>query len=143
MSKIPTLSCRKRETKVVNPIHIMKLKFRWLLDGPYAIVRFAHDAAVPEWATKGEFISISRSTDELSIVCPAENLPRDVDTQHHWQCFKLQGPFPFSMTGALLSFISSYLGLGFILFLQINFALAPPVLSIPHWAERLVQRWRG
>jgi uncharacterized membrane protein len=45
--------------------------------------------------------------------------------------------------GALLSFVSSYLALGFILFLQINFALAPPVLSIPHWAERLVQRWRG
>lgn len=82
----------------------MNLKFRWL-HGPYAVVRLALDAAVPDWATNGEFTSISRTPDELSIVCPADNLPRDVDTQHRWQCFKLEGPFPFSMTGVLLSFI--------------------------------------
>ena len=83
----------------------MNLKFRWIKDQPYAIVRLAPDAVAPEWATKGEFTSISRSTEELSVVCPAENLPRDVETQHQWQCFKLEGPFPFSMTGVLLSFI--------------------------------------
>ena len=83
----------------------MKLKFRWLQDGPYAIVRLAPEADVPEWATKGEFTSISRTADELSIVCPADNLPRDVDAQHHWICLKLEGPFPFSQTGVLLSFI--------------------------------------
>ena len=84
---------------------VMNLKFRWIQDGPYAIVRLAPDAAVPEWATRGEFTSVSRSADELSIVCPAENLPRDVNTQHHWICLKLEGPFPFNLTGVLLSFI--------------------------------------
>jgi uncharacterized protein len=81
-----------------------QLKFRWL-SGPYAIVRIAPDAPVPDWATKGEFTSITRSADELSIVCPAANLPRDVDSPHHWICLKLEGPFPFSQTGVLLSFI--------------------------------------
>jgi hypothetical protein len=84
---------------------MMKLKFRWLKDGPYAIVRFAPDAVVPDWANKGEFTSISRTVDELSIVCPVENLPPDVETDHRWICLKLEGPFPFSMTGVLLSFI--------------------------------------
>ena len=82
-----------------------RLKFRWVEDGPYAVVRLAPDASVPEWASKGEFTSVSRTTEELSIVCPAGNLPRDIDTQHHWICFKLEGPFPFSQTGVLLSFI--------------------------------------
>lgn len=82
----------------------MKLKFRWL-NGSYAIVRLAPDAALPDWATKGEFTSISRSADELSIVCPAENLPPGVESQHRWICLKLEGPFPFSLTGVLLSFI--------------------------------------
>jgi hypothetical protein len=81
-----------------------KLKFRGLR-GPYAIVRLAADAAVPEWATKGEFTSITRTADELSVVCLAENLPADVHSSHRWICFKLEGPFPFSMTGVLLSFI--------------------------------------
>src|SRR4051795_13722303 len=82
----------------------MQLKFRWLTE-PYAVVRLAPDAAVPEWATRGEFTSITRTADELSIVCPADNLPRDIDAQHHWICLKLEGPFPFSLTGVLLSFI--------------------------------------
>lgn len=81
-----------------------KLKFRWL-PGVYAIVRLAPDATVPDWATKGEFTSITRTTEELSIVCPADSLPREVDSQHHWICLKLEGPFPFSLTGVLLSFI--------------------------------------
>ena len=81
-----------------------KLKFRWLR-GAYAIVRLAPDAFVPEWATKGEFISITRTADELSIVCLADLLPREVDAQHNWICLKLEGPFPFSQTGVLLSFI--------------------------------------
>ena len=83
----------------------MNLRFRWLLDGPYAIVRLAPDAVVPDWATKGEFTSISRSADELSIVCPADYLPPEIGTQHHWICLKLDGPFPFDLTGVLLSFI--------------------------------------
>jgi hypothetical protein len=68
-------------------------------------VRLAPDAVVPEWATKGEFTSITRTAEELSVVCLADNLPQDVDSQHHWICLKLEGPFPFSQTGVLLSFI--------------------------------------
>jgi hypothetical protein len=83
---------------------LQTLKFR-RLPGAYAIVRLAPDASVPEWATQGEFTSITRTADELSIVCLADNLPRHVDSQHHWICLKLEGPFPFSQTGVLLSFI--------------------------------------
>jgi uncharacterized protein len=79
-------------------------KFRWLPEA-YAIVRLAPDASVPEWATKGKFNSITRTGDELSIVCPTGNLPSDVSSLHRWICLKLEGPFPFSQTGVLLSFI--------------------------------------
>jgi hypothetical protein len=81
-----------------------QLKFR-RLSRPYVVVRLAPDEAVPSWATKGEFTSISRSSDELSIVCLAENLPHDIDAKLHWICLKLEGPFAFSLTGVLLSFI--------------------------------------
>jgi uncharacterized protein len=82
-----------------------RLRFRWLTKSLYAIVRLAPDAAVPEWATRGEFTSVSRTPDELSIVCPIENLPADVSSPHRWICLKLEGPFSFSQTGILLSFI--------------------------------------
>ena len=80
------------------------LKFR-LLAGHYAILRLAPDAPAPEWVVKSEFVSITRTHDELSIVCPVESIPPDVNFDPHWVCLKLEGPFPFSQTGVLLSFI--------------------------------------
>lgn len=88
-----------------RPALLMQLKFRWLTKSLFAIVRFAANSPVPEWATYGEFTSVSRTPDELSIVCPIENLPADVSSPHRWICLKLEGPFPFSQTGVLLSFI--------------------------------------
>jgi hypothetical protein len=80
------------------------LKFRRLA-GPCAIVRLAPESPVPAWATEGEFTSITRTPEELSVVCLAGNVPPEIDSQHHWMCLKLEGPFPFSQTGVLLSFI--------------------------------------
>jgi len=80
------------------------LKFR-RLPGLYAIARLAPDAPVPDWAGKGDFTSTTRTADELSIVCPTANLPPEVHSPHRWICLKLEGPFPFELTGVLLSFI--------------------------------------
>jgi hypothetical protein len=79
-------------------------KYRQLL-GHYAIVRTPTEAPIPPWATTGDFTSITRTADELSIVCPVANVPPDVDPGPLWICLKLEGPFPFSQTGVLLSFI--------------------------------------
>jgi uncharacterized protein len=84
--------------------HRHRLKYRQLTS-LYAIVQLSPDAPIPDWAKKGEFTSITRTADELSIVCAADNLPTDVHSQHHWICLKLEGLFPFSLTGVLLSFI--------------------------------------
>jgi uncharacterized protein len=81
-----------------------KLTFR-RLPGFYAIARLAPDAAIPAWASTGEFTSITRTLDEFSIVCTVENLPPDLHSQPRWTCLKIAGPFPFSQTGVLLSFI--------------------------------------
>ena len=75
------------------------------LPGSYAIVRLAADAIIPAWSTTGEFASVTRTADELSIVCRTENLPAHVASPRRWSCLKLEGPFPFSQTGVLLSFI--------------------------------------
>ena len=80
------------------------LKFRQL-PGVYRVVRLAADAGLPAWAASGEFTSITRGAEELSIVCSAENVPAEFGAGLSWVCLKLEGPFPFSQTGVLLSFI--------------------------------------
>lgn len=106
-----------------------KLKFR-LLPGPYAIVRLAPDAPVPEWATKGDFNSVTRSADELSIVCLADNIPVDVNSESKWICLKLEGPFPFSQTGVLLSFIEPLSNN------CIPISPSPPMTRIMFWCRK-------
>ncbi len=81
-----------------------QLKFRQLLSH-YAVVRLAATAEIPAWAVSGEFTSITRSGDELSLVCPVKNIPPGIPYDPRWICLKLEGPFPFSQTGVLLSFL--------------------------------------
>ncbi len=75
------------------------------LPGLYAIVRLAPNTPVPGWATQGDFTSITRTAEELSIVCLLNSIPKDISPGPRWICLKLEGPFPFSQTGVLLSFI--------------------------------------
>ena len=83
---------------------IRKLKFCRML-GKFAICRLAPDAAVPAWALSGAFSSLTRTAEELSIVCALENAPPEHKPESPWVGFKLEGPFPFTQTGVLASFI--------------------------------------
>ena len=74
--------------------------------GEFAVCRLAGDSAIPGWALRGELFSVTRTADELSIVCPADQVPDDVKFEGGWACFKLEGPFPFALTGILSSFIA-------------------------------------
>jgi len=81
------------------------LKFHQL-PALYAIVRLAPDAPIPAWATQADFTSTTRTADELSIVCLLNNIPQSSAPDSRWVCLKLEGPFPFTQTGVLLSFIA-------------------------------------
>lgn len=76
------------------------------LAGAYAVVRLDPGAPVPQWADGPGFVSISRSDEELSIVCLEARVPPTVQHAGGWAAFKLQGPFAFNETGILLSVIA-------------------------------------
>ena len=47
-------------------------------------------------------VSITRTPDELSIVCPEEAVPPDdVTSEDGWRALKVPGPIPFETTGVL------------------------------------------
>jgi uncharacterized protein len=76
-----------------------------LLEGRFVVVQLEPSASIPAWALEGEFFTVSRTSEELSIVCLESNVPANSDLrlEHDWACLKLQGPFEFSLTGILLS----------------------------------------
>ena len=73
--------------------------------GSFAICRLAANTAIPDWALRGEFFSVTSTTDEVSIVCSDAMVPPTVPHEGEWTCLKLEGPFLFSETGILSSFI--------------------------------------
>jgi uncharacterized protein len=74
-----------------------------LLPKEFAVCRLAADTPLPQWASRGAVFSITRTADELSIVCEGKYVPSSVKSESGWRCFKLEGPFPFAMTGVLAS----------------------------------------
>src|SRR5205823_13240444 len=62
-------------------------------------------AAIPAWSKIGSPVSITRTTQELSVVCPEESAPPQQACEGGWICLKLEGPFSFSGGGILAAFI--------------------------------------
>jgi uncharacterized protein len=81
-----------------------RLKFFRFPDS-FAVCRLAPNAIIPAWATNSHFFSITRTSEELSIVCVESHVPPDVHHEGEWVCLVLKGPFPFSETGILASFL--------------------------------------
>jgi len=75
------------------------------LAGTYAVGRLEPMSPIPVWADGEGFVSISRSDDELSIVCRAERIPSDVKQDTGWTCYKFIGPFAFDETGIVANVI--------------------------------------
>jgi hypothetical protein len=50
-----------------------------------------------------EFLSITRTRDELSIVCESSRIPAGIDAEFGWRCIKVDGPLDFSLVGVLSS----------------------------------------
>ena len=82
------------------------------MPGKFAVCRFSADAPVPGWAWSGAFTSVTRTADELSIVCAADRVPEEDQPKSPWVCFKLEGPFSFSEVGILASVIGPLAGSG-------------------------------
>ncbi len=72
-----------------------------VLDKKYAIHRLDPDANIPGTIFGSQFYSISRTDEELSIVCEADIHIDSVKTSASWSCIKVIGPLDFSLTGIL------------------------------------------
>lgn len=74
-----------------------------VLADQFIIARLAANAPLPPWATQGRFFSLTRTPDELSVVCPVEQVPEVFRTQIRWRALKVRGPIALSDVGVLVS----------------------------------------
>lgn len=68
-----------------------------------AICRLDAKAEIPDWAKQGSFYSLTRTNDEMSIVCSQAHVPAEVTCEKGWRCLKVEGPLDFALIGILAS----------------------------------------
>jgi uncharacterized protein len=69
-----------------------------------AVCRLAPEATLPSWV-RGSFTSVTRTADELSVVCDEDAVPADVQVERGWRVMKVEGPIPFEMTGVAAALV--------------------------------------
>ena len=76
-----------------------RLKLETLAD-TFAVCRLTAADPIPAWAG-GEVVSITRTAEELSIVCSQDRVPQQVVREGDWRCLRVVGPLDFSLVGVL------------------------------------------
>ena len=76
------------------------LRYTWLAE-QLAVCRMPPTAAVPDWLPAESFTTVSRTADELSIVCSEAAVPAGVQVERGWRALRVLGPLPFDAVGVL------------------------------------------
>lgn len=71
-----------------------------LLATPFALYRLPPSDAVPDWTVHAhEFLTVSRTPTELSIVADEAAVPAELDVQRGYRVFRVNGPLPLDLIG--------------------------------------------
>lgn len=77
-----------------------------VLPEKFAICHFDKNTSVPSWALEGEFFSITKTEDELSVVFPQDQVPGGVLADKDWRVFKLEDVGNYLHVAGIISFLS-------------------------------------
>jgi len=87
--------------------------------GEYAVARLGAAAPVPAGLldrSDGAFVSVTRTGDELSVVCPADAVPESAQAERGWRLLTVRGPLAFTLTGIVAALSSELAAAGVALF---------------------------
>jgi len=72
------------------------------IDARLAVCRAEAGSVVPAWVDHGgDFVSITRTVEELSIVCAWDAVPAGVPLEGPWRAIKVQGPLVMTLIGVV------------------------------------------
>jgi hypothetical protein len=75
-----------------------------VLPGAFAVCRLAPDSPLPDWAA-GPLLSVTRTADEVSVVCPEGAMPGGVRAERGWRCLRVVGTLDFALVGVLAALL--------------------------------------
>jgi hypothetical protein len=73
------------------------------ISGDYAVWRLPPDTPLPEDPGTGELYSVTRTAEEVSVVCGAVGSPGNGSVEGPFAVLRVEGTLEFSLTGILAS----------------------------------------
>jgi len=112
-----------------------------VLKDDYKVCRLNAFEGIPDGVLDTPLSSITRTAEELSIVCPNSVAPDQLKSEQKWKCLKIHGPLGFDEVGIISSltkiladvdisvFVLSTFDTDYILVKRLNIDKAAKVLS--------------
>lgn len=73
-----------------------------VLEKKYSIYKFEADSVLPEWIYLSGFYSITKTTEEISVVTEqTDQIPGNIPCSKDWRIIKVAGPLDFSLVGII------------------------------------------
>ena len=69
--------------------------------GLFAVCKLPSGSPIPAWATAGSVFNVTRTADELSVVCRQETVPSGTHCECGWRCVRVTGAMPFTLVEVL------------------------------------------
>ena len=92
---------------MTSPVPAVELQ---ALPGDYVIAKLSPSSPLPadvlSSATLNGFVSVTRTPQELSLLCPAALAPDGAETDGPWAALYASGPMPFGLTGVVASLVA-------------------------------------
>ena len=67
----------------------------------FTVHKLSPDASIPEEILKSNYYSVSKTENELSLVCSEVIEVQSLQSSKGWKCIKVAGPLAFNLTGIL------------------------------------------
>ncbi|KAA8494110.1 hypothetical protein FVE85_4085 [Porphyridium purpureum] len=118
------------------------------LQGAYAVARLPADAPLPAGMLDGAgFRTVSRTSDELSVVAPEQDVLRTGPTELlkvelGWTIFKIEGPLNFAETGIVAGLAGTLASIQVPLFVVSTYDTDYILLKTDH-APRAAAAWEA
>lgn len=91
-----------------------------VIPGCFAVSRLDSNDEFPAWVS-GEFYSVSRTGNELSIVCEERFVPQGTRSETNWSVLEVSGPLEFTEIGVLSSLAGPLADAGISIFVLSTF----------------------
>ena len=113
-----------------------------VLAGRYAVCRLEAHAQIPRWARGANFMSITRTPDELSIVCEEGSVPRGTRAETGYAALMIEGPLAPELVGVMVSLLTPLASAGISIFAMSTFDTDYVLVRAPH-LDRAIAALQG